>query len=81
MALVSHGNDAQKEGAAGALWSLSTSDENQDEIREAGGIPPLVALAKKGTVEQQKNASIALFNLMCNDECEMAIREAGWTKF
>ena len=42
--LLSQGTDAQKEKAAFTLWSLAGDATNKVPIREAGGIPPLVAL-------------------------------------
>ena len=45
---LANGGDAAQQ-AAGTLWNLAANNTtNQDAIREAGGIPPLVALLQHG---------------------------------
>jgi hypothetical protein len=65
--------------AASTLLRLSrTSDTARDTIREAGAIPPLVALLNAGAEsEAAKNAADALWNLAINPTNQDAIREAG----
>ena len=46
LALVRGGSEAQKEEAAGALMNLAANAENQVAIARAGGIEPLLALAR-----------------------------------
>jgi len=67
------------DAAAGALWSLSYDAEtsksaNVTEIREAGAIPPLVALLHGATA---CNAACALCNLANEPAATSAIRSAG----
>lgn len=68
--------------AAKAAWALANlaanSKENQDAIRQAGGIEPLVSLLQGGQEKRAiKNASWALANLAkSNSDNKAAIREA-----
>ena len=64
------------EKAAGALWNLSRNADNDVPIHEAGGIPPLVKLARSGTEGQKGWAARALENLALNDVNKVAIGEA-----
>ena len=59
---------SQKENAAGALRNLACNDDNQEAIVRAGGIAPLIALARDGTDSQKEDAAEALANLAENDE-------------
>jgi hypothetical protein len=52
VALVCAGTDVHKEKVAGALASLSSDVGTKVAIRDAGGIPPLVALVESGTEMQ-----------------------------
>jgi hypothetical protein len=62
--LVRDGNDAQKEKAAGALWSVSANNaDNKLLIASCGGVPPLVTLVRDGTDAQKEKAAGALWNL------------------
>ena len=67
------------ESAAGALQNLASTDPtNQDAIREAGAIPPLVALLHAGAESKAaESAAGALWNLANNPTNRDAIREAG----
>ena len=67
---------AAAESAAGALWNLSNAT-NEDAIREAGGIPPLVALLGAADSEAAGEAAGALMSLSVNVTNMDAIREAG----
>ena len=67
-----------KLAAARALADLAREPANQDAIREAGGVDPLVALVREGTPEQQKWAAWALGNLANGNAANQdAIRAAG----
>ena len=46
-------------------------------IAQAGGIAPLVALARDGTDGQKQWAAAALWNLAVNDDNQVAIARAG----
>ena len=60
------------------LCSLARNcDNNKVAIAKAGGIAPLVALARGGTDGQKENAAGALANLAFNDDNQMAIAKAG----
>ena len=50
----------------------------QVAIARAGGIEPLVALARDGTAVQKEHAAGALLNLACNDDNQVAIMRLGW---
>ena len=53
-------------------------EANQDAIREASGIAPLVALTTNGAADGKKSAARALNNLAWNNAAnQTAIREAG----
>ena len=77
MALVGDGTDAQKEKAARALANLALTDDNQVAIAQAGGIAPLVALARGGTHEQKEAAAAALSILAHNKDNMAVIAQAG----
>ena len=71
------GGDGQKEWAAWALANLAGNADNQVAIARAGGIAPLVALARGGTEDEKYSAAAALQNLARNAENQMAIAKAG----
>ena len=78
--LLSHHGAAHPstEAAARALFNLAANDANQDAIRVANGIPPLVALLGAGPESAAATkAAGALFNLAANDTNKVAIRGAG----
>ena len=79
MALAREGTEKQKEHAAAALGDLTLDNaDNKAAIREAGGVPPLVALARAGTRTQKERAEFALrFLANGNEENKAAIRAAG----
>ena len=83
VALVTSGSAFEKTRAAGALGNLACNkghicEANQDAIREAGGIAPLVALTTNGAADGKKSAARALNNLAWNNAAnQTAIREAG----
>jgi hypothetical protein len=65
-----------KEVAAEALWYLAVNHhENQDAIRGAGGIKPLMAMSKSGTDGQKAYSSGALESIMQSRERERAAKE------
>ena len=68
------------ESAATALGFLSTKNAAMDDfVREAGGIPPLVALLGAGADSKAAaNAAGALSNLSLNDANGTARRCVGW---
>ncbi len=68
-----------KQIVAEALWRLAENNAtNKDAIREAGGIPPLVALLSALDYGTRRNAVLALSNLANNNASNKdAIREAG----
>ena len=64
--------------AAGALRNLAVNADNNVAIASAGGIAPLVALARDGTEAQKEEAAAALAVLAVNDANKAAIaREAA----
>ena len=73
------GNDPERQRAAHKLWRLAHADAaNRDAIREAGGIPPLVALIWSGRADVKYYATGALRSLARNNaENKVAIRQAG----
>ena len=50
----------------------------QVAIARAGGIEPLVALARDGTAEQKEYAAAALRNLAINADNKVAMTRLGW---
>ena len=61
----------------GQLWSVAAGNvANKDAIREAGGIPPLVALAQDGTEVQKEIAARALWYLLFGVGQHIDIRKA-----
>ena len=50
----------------------------QVAIARAGGIEPLVALARDGTAVQKEKAAGALLNLASNNDNKVAMTRAGW---
>ena len=80
LAAMLHLQEATAAKAAKALAELSKNHpESVVAVREAGGIPPLVALLAAGapSSEAAKNAAVALFFLADNKPNQNAIREAG----
>ena len=79
--LARGGTDPQKLVAAAVLWSLAADRGNQVAIAKAGGIEPLVALARSGQSAQAQflgtYARGALSNLAVNAANKKAIVEAG----
>ena len=67
------GGERQKEEAAAALANLAHNADNQVAIARAGGVEPLVALARGGG----SNATAALGVLACNADNRVAIARAG----
>ena len=82
--MAASSSDDQKEHAAVALKNLCRegsgtppkANPNVVPIAEAGGIPPLVALARDGTYEQKRIAAGALRNLAVNADNEVLIAKA-----
>jgi hypothetical protein len=72
-----NGTKGQKSHAARALWELAHGSDMKVEIAQAGGIAPLVALARDGTDEQKAHAAGTLASLSVNDDNKVAIAEAG----
>uniref|UniRef100_A0A7S3TD12 Uncharacterized protein n=1 Tax=Emiliania huxleyi TaxID=2903 RepID=A0A7S3TD12_EMIHU len=73
------GSDGQKEAAARELWVLAFDNaDNKVAIAKAGGIAPLVALARGGTARQKYQAAGALRRLAFNADNKMTIQNAGW---
>ena len=70
---------SRKENAARALRNLAYKNAaNRAAIREAGGIPPLVALLTNGAVGGQEQAARALWNLAFKNAAnKVAIVAAG----
>jgi vacuolar protein 8 len=66
-----------RSGAAMALASLAANAANQDAIREAGGLMPLIACLGDKISVVRKEAARALGNLADNAKNQDAIREAG----
>ena len=66
----------QKVEAAAALRNLARNADNQVAIAKAGGIAPLVALARDGTEKQNEQATMSLWNLAVNDDNQVAIAKA-----
>jgi hypothetical protein len=63
--------------SCGVLQSL-LANTNQDAVRESGGIPVLVGLAKDGTEAQKENAAGALLSLTAGNLANQdAIHESG----
>uniref|UniRef100_A0A7S3TBT1 Uncharacterized protein n=1 Tax=Emiliania huxleyi TaxID=2903 RepID=A0A7S3TBT1_EMIHU len=73
---LSGGGDKRKEQAAAALAKLARNADNRVAIAKAGGIAPLVALARGGTEVQKEYAAGALRILAVNDDNAMAIATA-----
>ena len=72
------GDDAAKGQAALALRDLAANNAaNKVAIAEAGGIAPLVALARDGTEAQKEEAAAALAVLAVNDANKAAIAREG----
>ena len=63
--------------AAQTVWTLASDAASRAAIREAGGIPPLVALVKNGTDVQKQVACGALLDLAADETNQVAIRDAG----
>ena len=78
-ALKGAGNEPERHLAASWLWELADDDAaNRGAIREAGGIPPLVALIWFGCANVKYLATGALGSLAnSNAENKVAIRQAG----
>ncbi|HVT63239.1 MAG TPA: HEAT repeat domain-containing protein, partial [Legionellaceae bacterium] len=67
-----------RQHAAGTLWNLAYNNEiNQNAIREANGITPLVLLLSDKDSEIRRKATGALWNLADNDRNRHAIHEAN----
>ena len=66
------------ERAAKALANLASNADSQVAIARAGGIDPLVALARNGTDGQKEAAAMALRNLARNADNHVAIARAGY---
>jgi hypothetical protein len=73
------GTDQQKQDAAHALGDLAgEGNKSRTAIAQAGGIAPLVALARDGNDKQKEYAAHALKTLaMHSADNKAAIREAG----
>jgi len=63
------------------LWRLAENADNQVAIAKAGGIAPLVALARDGTDGQKKYAAAALRKLAHNAVSKVAIAKAGFQPY
>ena len=59
------GDDAGVYDLAGALCNLAVNDANKAAIASAGGIAPLVELARGGTDGAKEQTAWALRNLAC----------------
>ena len=79
VALARDGTDGEKERAAAALANLAHNADNQVAIAKAGGIAPLVALAR-GTNGQKEQAAAALRNLAANKTNLAAMKDLGYGK-
>ncbi|KAH8080412.1 serine/threonine kinase [Aureococcus anophagefferens] len=77
VALLRTGTDGAKEEAAGALWGLTTNDDNELAIVKAGAVDPLVALLRTGTDGAKEAAAGALWGLALNADNKIAIAKAG----
>ena len=77
IALLSSGDAAGKEQAAGALWNLGVNDDNKVKIVQAGGIAPLIALLTSGDAAGRTSAVLALKNLTYHDSGKSTIRSTG----
>eukprot|EP00439_Symbiodinium_sp_Y106_P087353 s236_g46.t1 len=76
--LLSGSTPQVQAAAAGALWNLATSDDdNKVLIAEAGGIPALVELLSSSNPRVQWSAAGALRNLAPNANNKALIAEAG----
>ncbi len=71
------GSEEEKTAAANELAKRAVNEDTQAAVREAGGIPPLVSLAKEGTAAQKEAAALALANVAKDAQNKIAIREAG----
>ena len=61
------------------LCSLARNcDNNKVAIAKAGGIAPLVALARGGTARRKYQAAGALRRLAFNADNKVTIQNAGW---
>ena len=74
------GTEGGREEAGGAVGALADGNaEKKGAIREAGGIPVLVAMAREGTEGQKEPAAGALRNLAVgNAENKAAIAREGY---
>ena len=76
--LAREGGPDRKEAAARALRGIGyENDTNKVAIATAGGIAPLVALARDGDAGGKEQAAWALGNLSCNADNSVAIAAAG----
>ena len=78
VAQLQGGPDKDKESAAEALMKLARNADNRVPIAKAGGIEPLVQLARNGSDEAKKFAAEALWNLAVNSpHNKVSIAKAG----
>ena len=49
--------------AAATVWNLAVNNQNEDVIREEGGVQALIKVLLEGSQEAQANAAGALRNL------------------
>ena len=74
---MTEGGSADAKNAAAALARLAKNAANQVAIAEAGGIAPLVELARGGSEGAKTWALLALANLATSSANQVAIAEAG----
>ena len=72
------GGDRQKEEAAVALRKLAWNSKYAVPITKAGGIAPLVALARGGMSRKQELATVALWVLSYNKTNLAAMKDLGY---
>ena len=77
--LQSEGNNAEAvhRQASKALANLGVNAVNKEKVRETGGIPPLIHLAKSDNISVSVEAIAALANLAVNDTNEVEIARLG----
>merc|ERR1712025_372588 len=74
---IRDGREKAQEDVAAALQNLALNSENEDVIREQGGIPPLIEVLRDGSLQAQAKAAGALSNLATNQKNQDVIRNAG----
>ena len=81
VALARDGTDGEKERAAAALANLAHNADNQVAIAKAGGIAPLVALARGGTFgHSPRDRHLRSVYRLQKEYAAAALRHLGCTK-